>query len=99
MFSIILEQKMNSLTAAELKRRGWAALEESLQYGPVHITKHNRAAAVVLSQEEYARLSKAPHVTKGGVTAAQWLLGHAAQAGKPKSDLDRALRKERDAWP
>jgi len=90
---------MNFLTAAELKRRGWAALEESLQYGPVHITKHNKAAAVVLSEEEYARLSKTPAPTKGGVTAAQWLLGHAAKAGRSKSGLDRALRKERDAWP
>lgn len=89
---------MNSLTAAELKRRGWAALEESLQYGPVHITKHNKAAAVVLSEDEYARLTSAAPATKGGITAAQWLLGHAARAGKPKSDLDRALRKERDAW-
>ncbi len=89
---------MNYLTAAELKRRGWAALEESLQYGPVHITKHNKAAAVVLSEEEYARLSKTPASTKAGVTAAQWLLGHAAKAGKSKLALDRALRNERDAW-
>ena len=88
---------MNYLTAAELKRRGWAALEEGLRYGPVHITKHNKAAAVVLSEEQYAQLSKTPP-TKGGVTAAQWLLGHAAKAGKSKSGLDRALRKERDAW-
>jgi prevent-host-death family protein len=89
---------MNSLTAAELKRRGWAALEESLQYGPVHITKHNKAAAVVLSEDEYSRLTNAAPATKGGVTAAQWLLAHAAKAGKSKADLDRALRKERDAW-
>lgn len=89
---------MNTLTAAELKRRGWAALEESLQYGPVHITKHNKAAAVVLSEDEYSRLTSATPATKGGITAAQWLLGHAAKAGKSKADLDRALRKERDAW-
>jgi hypothetical protein len=93
-----LEQNVNTLTAAELKRRGWAALEENLQYGPVHITKHNKAAAVVLSEDEYSRLTKAAPPASGGVTAAQWLLGHAAKAGKPKSVLDRALRKERDAW-
>jgi hypothetical protein len=89
---------MNTLTAAELKRRGWAALEEGLQYGPVHITKHNKTTAVVLSEDEYSRLTKVAPPAKGGVTAAQWLLGHAAKAGKSKSDLDRALRKERDSW-
>lgn len=89
---------MNTLTAAELKRRGWAALEESLQHGPVHITKHNKAAAVVLSEAEYSRLTSAAPAANSGITAAQWLLGHAAKAGKSKVDLDRTLRKERDAW-
>ena len=37
----------NILTAAELKRRGMAAIEEGLQKGPVHIVKRNRPAAVV----------------------------------------------------
>lgn len=89
---------MNTLTAAELKRRGWAALEEVLQYGPVHITKHNKPTAVVISEKEYAQLTKAAAPAGGGVTAAQWLLGHAARPGKPKSALDRAWRKERDSW-
>jgi hypothetical protein len=37
---------MNSLTAAELKRRGMAAIEEGLRKGPVHLVKHNKPAAV-----------------------------------------------------
>jgi prevent-host-death family protein len=89
---------MNTLTAAELKRRGMAALEESLQYGPVHITKHNKAAAVVLSEEDYAMLSGAAPKPTGKVNAVQWLLGHAARKGKSKAVLDRELSKERDAW-
>ena len=49
---------MNSLTAAALKRRGMAAIEEGLRHGPVHLMKHNKPSAVVLSQEEYARLTQ-----------------------------------------
>ena len=38
---------MNTLTAAELKRRGMAAIEDSLRHGPVHLVKYNRPSAVV----------------------------------------------------
>ncbi len=42
---------MNTLTFAEIKRRGMAAIEEGLRCGPVHIVKRNLPAAVVLSEE------------------------------------------------
>lgn len=48
---------MNIVTAAELKRRGFAALEESLVHGPVHLIKHNRQSAVVLREADYSALS------------------------------------------
>lgn len=89
---------MKFVTAAELKRRGMAALEEGLPYGPVHITKHNKAAAVVLSEKDYALLSRSAPKPQGRLTAVQWLLGHAARKGKSKTLIDRELRKERDAW-
>ena len=54
---------MNTLTAAELKRRGMAAIEERLRRGPVHLVKRNKAAAVVLTEKQYAELS----MGKGGV--------------------------------
>lgn len=41
----------NTLTVAELKRRGMAAIEEGLRHGPVHIVKRSRPAAVVLSEK------------------------------------------------
>lgn len=43
---------MNTLTVAEFKRRGMAAIEDGLRRGPVHIVKLNKAA-VVLSEDDY----------------------------------------------
>ena len=99
---------MNSLTVAELKRRGMAAIEDGLRHGPVHIVKRNRPAAVVLSEEEYQRLAHGKSYAPGGMSAVQWLLGHPSAgvpvAGKPitgkknKSTLDGELRAEREGW-
>ena len=36
---------MNTLTIAELTRRGMAAIEDGLRRGPVHIVKRNRPGA------------------------------------------------------
>jgi PHD/YefM family antitoxin component YafN of YafNO toxin-antitoxin module len=46
----------NTVTAAEIKRRGMAAIEEGLGHGPLHILKRNKPAAVVLSEAEYRQL-------------------------------------------
>lgn len=89
---------MNTLTAAELKRRGMAAIEEGLRHGPVHIVKRNRPAAVVLTEQEYARLSRDPAATPAGVTALQWLVSHPSTKTRKKADIDTALRDERDRW-
>jgi prevent-host-death family protein len=89
---------MNSLTAAELKRRGMAAIEEGLRRGPVHLVKRNKAAAVVVSAEEYARMSRRKDAKPIGMTAVQWLLQQPARGTKSKEQMDRALRSERDGW-
>ena len=47
----------NTVTVAEIKRRGMAAIEEGLRRGPVRIIKRNKPAAVVLTEEEYQRLT------------------------------------------
>ncbi|MBK9608594.1 MAG: hypothetical protein IPO58_19950 [Betaproteobacteria bacterium] len=47
----------NTLTIAEIKRRGMAAIDEGLRHGPVHIVKRNKLAAVVLSEDDYQRLT------------------------------------------
>jgi prevent-host-death family protein len=89
---------MNTLTAAELKRRGMAAIEEGLRRGPIHIVKRNRPTAVVLSEDEYARLAQDKAATPTGMTAIRWLLSHPGTKGRKKADIDAALRRERDDW-
>ena len=97
---------MNSLTAAELKRRGFAALDAHLLRGPVRITRHNKPAAVVLSEADYAALSRTAPDAASGMTALQWLLNQTAvdskagnKSGKlSKAQIDRRLREERDSW-
>ncbi|MFA7503666.1 MAG: hypothetical protein WCZ28_03110 [Burkholderiaceae bacterium] len=88
----------NTLTAAEIKRRGMAAIEEGLQRGPVHILKRNRPAAVVLSEEEYQRLAGGqPRQAGPGMTALQWLLAQPSTGARDKTDIDTGLAEER-AW-
>ena len=89
---------MNSLTAAELKRRGMAAIEEGLRRGPVHLIKHNKASAVVVSAKEYARLSSSNGAKQTGMTAAQWLLNLPVIGKKSKKQMDAELRSQRDDW-
>ena len=89
---------MNTLTVAELKRRGMAAIEDGLRHGPVHIVKRNRPSAVVITEEEYQRLVQGKTYTPSGVSAVQWLLSHQSTGKKDKTTLDNELRTERDAW-
>lgn len=87
---------MNTLTVAELKRRGMAAIEEGLRRGPVHIVKRNRPAAVVLSEDDYQRLAQGKVVAPGGLTAMQWLLSQPAGGKRSKARIDADLISERD---
>ena len=63
---------MNTLTVAELKRRGMAAIEDGLRRGPVHIVKRNKPAAVVPSEDDYQRLAFGKVKAPGVMTAVQW---------------------------
>ena len=90
---------MNTLSAAELKRRGMAAIEDGLRRGPVHLLKHNKPTAVVLSEDEYARMAKRGVVgTQVGMTALQWLLARPKTGTKSKARIDKELREERNTW-
>lgn len=86
----------NTLTVAELKRRGAAAIEEGLKRGPIHILKRNHTAGVVLSESEYQHLLAAQAGKVPGLTAMQWLLSHRAPGRLGKRQLDRRLRMDRD---
>jgi PHD/YefM family antitoxin component YafN of YafNO toxin-antitoxin module len=89
---------MNSITAAELKRRGMAAIEEGLRRGPVHLVKRNRLSAVVLSADEYARLVPKRNKKPAGMTAIQWLLAQRTTGKRRKRQIDKSLRDERKSW-
>ena len=49
---------MRTISATEAKQN-FAAMIDSAQREPVHIRRHNRDLAVVMSAEEFARLNKA----------------------------------------
>lgn len=87
---------MNTLTVAELKRRGMAAIEEGLRRGPVHIVKRNRPAAVVLSEDDYQRLAQGKAAAPSGLTAMQWLLSQPAAGKRSKARIDADRKAERD---
>lgn len=86
----------NTVTIAEIKRRGMAALDDALRHGPVHITKRNKAAAVVLTTEAYQRLVDQRTATPDGMSALQWLLTEPSAGKRSQADIDAALARERD---
>jgi prevent-host-death family protein len=86
----------NTLTVGEIKRRGMAAIEEGLRQGPVHIVKRNKPAAVVLSEEDYRRLTQGRKASGTGMTAVQWLLAQPGAGRKTKARIDTELKRERD---
>jgi prevent-host-death family protein len=87
---------MNTLTVAELKRRGMAAIEDGLRRGPVHIVKRNRPAAVVLSEDDYQRLAYGKVAAPDGLTAMQWLLSRPVSGKRSKAKIDADLKAGRD---
>lgn len=64
---------------------------------PVRIVKRNKAAAVVLSEEEYMRLSGKQPSNRPRVTALQWLFSQSAAGSRDKVKIDADLVQER-AW-
>ena len=85
----------NTLTTAELKRRGMAAVEEGVQRGPLTIVKRNKPAAVVLSQDDYRRLIGGHAQAVPGMSALQWLLAQPSAGTRDKQAIDAALAAER----
>jgi len=86
----------NTITVAEIKRRGMAAIEQGLRRGPVHIIKRNKLAAVVLSEDEYRRLTHGGAAAPPGQTAVQWLLAHPSTGKRSKAQIDADLKVERN---
>jgi PHD/YefM family antitoxin component YafN of YafNO toxin-antitoxin module len=92
------QQPANVLTSAELKRRGIAAIEQALQYGPVHLLKRNQAAAVVLSEKHFRELQhRAAQAPVPEHSALQWLLMQPpALQPRSKAVIDEELAAARD---
>jgi len=89
--------KYNTVSIAEIKRRGMSAIAESLKRGPVHIVKRNKMAAVVLSEDDYQRLTSQKSASPLGLTAIQWLLTQPTTGRRSKSQIDADLKAQR-AW-
>lgn len=92
---------MNSIPASEVKRRGVAALEEAVKKGPVHVIKNNRPTLVVLTEEEYVRLTgSAPGEKRKSPYTSVWdfLLNAPSAQTRTKEEIDAYLREERASW-
>jgi PHD/YefM family antitoxin component YafN of YafNO toxin-antitoxin module len=91
LFSVPIEvSTVKTIPAQEIKRRGISALDDLLKDGPVHVIKNNRPCYVVLSEDDYARLTG-----RRGL----WELADRAERGtRSKKDIDEQLGIERDAW-
>ena len=90
---------MNTIAANELKRHGINAIEKLIATGPVHVIKRNKPVCVVLTEDDYARLTRAAggEASTRQLSVMEWLslppLGEAE-----KAELDDRLSRERDAW-
>ena len=65
----------------------------------MHLVKRNKPAAVVVSEEEFARLTQRGAATPPlGLSAVQWLLAQQSRGTRRKAQIDKALRDERGSW-
>jgi hypothetical protein len=90
---------MNSIPAKELKRRGVAAIESMINDGPVEIIKNNSPACVVLSVEQYRKLSSGKKaksdIKKMKISE---LFSLPATGRRTRNEIDKSLNIERDGW-
>ena len=92
---------MNIVTNESIKRRGIAAVEDALRLGPVHLFKRNRAAAVVITEAEYARLTarerEATQMSKES-SFIDWFMAEDAPGTLDAKGLVRRVTEARDGW-
>ena len=91
---------MNILTNEQIKRRGFAAVEDALRQGPVHLVKRNRPAAVVVTEAEFTRLSSLDKPTNSSkkMTSMEWFLSDQPGGKLDAAGLARRAKEERDSW-
>ena len=89
---------MRTIAAAELKRRGLAALDGLLRRGPVHVLQRNRPACVILSPEDYERLEAAAAADGDAPDAWSLLKAPPVAGGRNRAELDAGIAAERASW-
>ncbi len=85
---------MNILTANIIKQHGVEAIVKQMQYGPVHVFKHNHPLFVVISENEYQQLTQKNHNSSGLLM----MLNKNKPGERQKEDIDKQLQQERDEW-
>lgn len=90
---------MNAIPANELKRHGISAVELLLANGPVHIIKRNQPICVVLTEDEYEKLTRAAQASTSvhSHTVMEWF-ALPSSGVSTKEDIDHRLNGERDSW-
>lgn len=88
---------MNTLTTVDLKRRGIAAIEEALAFGPVYVMKHNKPAVVILRESEYQHLIKTQS-RKQNPGPAHWIMNYKPAGTRSKEEIDQQIANERNSW-
>jgi PHD/YefM family antitoxin component YafN of YafNO toxin-antitoxin module len=94
---------MNTITIAEIKRGGMAALDMALHRGTATIMKRNRPAAIVLTPAAYETLLAKAANDVPASTALDWLLSasHApmpSQSGLEGSAMTQRLNELKTDW-
>lgn len=92
---------MNIVTNESIKRCGIAAVEDALRFGPVHLFKRNQAAGVVISADEYARLTardrESPQAPQGA-GCAEWFMAKDIAGTLDAKGLAARVAEARDGW-
>jgi hypothetical protein len=95
---------MNTITIADIKRGGMAALDVALHLGAATIMKRNRPAAIVLTPSAYESLLAKAAGPSNASSALDWLLQSAQPAPNSRSALSGEAMAQRLAalssdWP
>lgn len=95
---------MNTITIADIKRGGMAALDVALHRGAATIMKRNRPAAIVLTPSAYETLLTRASQPASTKSALDWLLASSQPVSQSHSGLSGdAMAKRLDAltsdWP
>lgn len=86
----------NTLTVAEIKHRGMAAMEEGFGAAPCISASETSRRPCLLIEEEYQRLAHGRVATPIGMTATQWLLSQPAMGVRSNAQIGKDLQAKRN---